>query len=657
MQDMRQFFRVLTILGGLTAASVLGLISGPGLAAEHPLDPLDGMEIATAVELVRNARNLPAETLYPYVALLEPEKQTVLGWTPGEDIARRAFVVAYSRDSDETAEAVVNLGTKTVESWTHKPGAQPNVMFADFEDYAKIVQQDPRWREAMTRRGLDPDTVWVDIWAPGVLSDAASKSGSRVFRGLSYATRGNTNMYAHPVEGVVAIVDGTRGIVTELIDTSPPVPMTTGNGDFDAAALPPARDGLKPLVISQPEGPSFDVNGHEVTWQDWSFRWALLPREGPVLYQVSFKGRSVLYRAAISEMLVPYGDPDPNWSFRSAFDAGEYGMGRMSGSLVPGADAPANAVLMDATLADDLGQGFSLEDAVAIYERDGGILWKHNDVINQRSESRRARELVITSVATIANYDYQLSWIFRQDGSLRFEAGLTGIMLAKGVKATEASQLSADHDGHYGHLVQPGISAIHHQHFFNFRLDFDVDGTANRVVEQDSNPVPPGPDNPLGNAFVMTETVIRTEAEARRDMNLQTARKWRVLSADKTNALGQPTGYALLPGENSVPYLHPSSAIRQRGRFVDHHLWITRHAEGEQFAAGNYPNQAPSSEGLPSWQEANRSLDGEDVVLWYTFGVTHIPRPEDWPVMPVHKAGFAIIPSGFFSRNPALDIR
>ncbi|MDX6769759.1 MAG: primary-amine oxidase [Elusimicrobiota bacterium] len=636
------------------------LLASVAAAAVHPLDPLDADEVPAAVAAVRAAKDLPEGVFFPVVTLDEPAKKEVLAWKPGRPFPRRAFVTVYDRAKNETAEAVVDLETKALASWTPRPGAQPNVMLEEFEKFPAVVKADPRWRAAMEKRGLKPDAVWVDLWAPGPTSAAEAKSGARLLRGLSYATEGNTNAYAHPVEGVVAVIDANKRAVVEFIDTGV-VAVSTAPGDFDPSAVPAARPGLRPLVVSQPDGPSFTLDGHEVRWQGWRFRWALHPREGPVLYQVGFEDggvvRPVLYRASLSEMLVPYGDPDSNWSFRNAFDEGEYGIGRMAGPLVPGADAPANAVYRDATFADDLGKSYKAERAVAFYERDGGILWKHLDMINGRSESRRGRELVMTFVATISNYDYQLSWVFKQDGALLMESGLTGIMLAKGVKAATASELGADHAAHHAHLVAPGVAAPHHQHFFNFRLDFDVDGPANRVVEHEVFSAPKGKANPLSNAIVMRETVIARESAARRDMDLSKARKWRVLSSTAKNALGEPTGFVLIPGENSRPYLLEDSPVRRKGRFIEHHLWVTRHDDAELYAAGRYPNQGAADQGLPAWQKADRALDGEDVVLWYTFGVTHIPRPEDWPVMPTHKTGFQLLPSGFFHRNPALDIR
>ena len=67
-------------------------------------------------------------------------------------------------------------------------------------------------------------------------------------------------------------------------------------------------------------------------------------------------------------------------------------------------------------------------------------------------------------------------------------------------------------------------------------------------------------------------------------------------------------------------------------------------------------NQHPGGAGLPAYVAADRDIDGHDIVLWHTFGMTHFPRPEDWPVMPVATCGFTLRPVGFFDRNPVLDL-
>jgi len=156
--------------------------------------------------------------------------------------------------------------------------------------------------------------------------------------------------------------------------------------------------------------------------------------------------------------------------------------------------------------------------------------------------------------------------------------------------------------------------------------------------------------------MVMKETPFATEAVAQRNLNLPTARTWAIVNPSATNALGSHTGYILVPGVNSIPYVYPTSQVRQRAGFINHHLWVTRYHDGEMYAAGVYPNQSLGGAGLQKWAADNEPIANQDVVVWYTMGVTHIPRPEEWPVMPVTHVGFKLIPVGFFARNPALDV-
>jgi primary-amine oxidase len=439
--------------------------------------------------------------------------------------------------------------------------------------------------------------------------------------------------------------------------------------DSGIVPVPPAQDldekstgtrtAPNALIIAQPDGASFTISGHEIRWQKWRFRYSMHPREGLVLHTLGYEDggrvRPILYRASLSEMAVPYGDPDSEWRWRSAFDVGEYGMGRLASPIEPNIDAPPNATLLDVTFADDEGGAYEAPRAVGIYERDGGLLWKHYESFTETNESRRARQLVIFFIATIGNYDYAINWIFHQAGVLEVDAALTGLMLPKGVREAKvdahgtASAMS-------GHLVGANVVAPHHQHFFNFRLDVDVDGPANEVREMNTRPLAAGPDNPAQNGMIMEETVLRTEALAQRRVNMAAARTWSVVNPTAQNALGQHTSYILVPGVNALPYVAPTSSVRRRAAFVNQHFWATRYRPDEMYAAGPYPNQSLGGAGLPRWVANNETLSNQDVVVWYTMGITHIPRPEEWPVMSVTHAGFKLIPGGFFSRNPSLDV-
>lgn len=208
----------------------------------------------------------------------------------------------------------------------------------------------------------------------------------------------------------------------------------------------------------------------------------------------------------------------------------------------------------------------------------------------------------------------------------------------------------------HGVLVADQLYAPNHQHFFNMRLDFDIDGTDNTVQQVDVVADEPGGSNAFGNAFHARATSLTHEAAARANLCLETARTWRIVNPGRRNALGQPVGYRFLPDDNSVPFASAEAWWRKRARFVDHHVWVTPFTSDERFAAGDYPNQSSGGDGLARWTAADRPIESTDVVFWYTFGHTHLPRPEDYPVMPAASIGFLLKPSGFFTLNPANDL-
>lgn len=647
----------------LSGALLLGLLCGPLTAQEHPLDPLTSGELQTMVKALKADGRLPKDSLYPVVVLNEPPKREVLAWRKGSPFRREAFVVALDRDANKTYEAVVDIKGRKVKAFKHVEGVHPGVLIEEYDAPKEIVKQDKRVVEALKKRGIkDVENVQIDVWAAGILSEDEYKSGARLLRCLLYyRPAGHKNPHHRPIEGIEVMVDLAKKKVVRFADTGVvPVVETSLKGELDEKAQPSLRKTPAELNCRFPGGVGYTINGNSIEWENWRLRFAMHPREGLVLYDVRYKDgdveRPIMYRGSLSEMLVPYGDPDPNWYWRNAFDLGEYGVGRLANTLRPGLDAPIYATMVDSTFADDFGNPYVQKDSVAVYEREAGLLWKHYDFDSEHDETRRARWLHLTYVATVSNYDYALSWVFGQDGTIMVMGQLTGIVLPKGVEEKSVAGLGGTGIERYGRLVGPRIVAPNHQHFFNFRLDLDVDGPDNQLFEINNEAEPMGPDNPAGNAFVMNVTQLKTEKEAQRNLNLPTARYWIVSNSTKTNSLGDPTGYMLVPGENSVPYLHQQAPVRKRAAFINSHVWGTKYKEDQLYGAGYYPNQSVEDSGLGAWSADNESLDKEDLVLWYTLGVTHNPRPEEWPVMPSHNTGFKLLPNGFFSENPSLDI-
>jgi primary-amine oxidase len=652
--EARRFRSLFLLWSHLLLVSTLGAQAASAQAV-HPLDPLTPDEIKAAAAAIIGLPQFPAGSLFSTIVLKEPPKNEVLSYKSGVPVTRQAFAVILDRKGNRTFEAAVDLKASRLISWKQVKGVQPLVMESEFEVLPDIVKGDSRWQEAMRKRGInDFDKVQIDGWAVGQV--AGAHEGARLLRALSYFKGEDVNFYGQPIEGVVALVNMNTNKVIEVVDTGL-VPLAPRSQQLDETSTG-TRTAPKPLLISQPEGASFEINGQEIRWQNWRFRFTMHPREGLVLHTVGYEDagriRSILHRGSLSEMVVPYGDSETNWRWRSAFDVGEYSVGRLASSIEPKTDAPENALLLDATFAGDDGQPYVLPRAVGVYERDGGMLWKHYESYSGKNESRRARQLVIFFIATIGNYDYALNWIFHQDGVLEADAALSGIMLPKGVRETKATGHSPNFKS--GHLVSANIVAPHHQHFFSFRLDLDVDGPNNSIHEMNTRSLPPGRTNPFLNGILMEETILKTERQAQRKMSMPLARTWIVVNPTAQNALGHHTSYILVPGPNSLPYVAPTSQVRRRAGFINNHFWATRYNPDEMSAAGAYPNQSRGGDGLPRWVANNDNLVNQDVVAWYTLGVTHIPRPEEWPVMPVAHLGFKIIPGGFFSRNPALDV-
>jgi primary-amine oxidase len=618
-------------------------------AGPHPLEQLSAEEITRAVAILRAERELADTVRFSTVELHEPSKSDVLDWPLAGRVEREAFIIVMDRADGAVHEAVVALDAATVSEWRHIPGVQPRIMEEEFVGCEEMLKCHPEYLAALAKRGItDPDLLMIDPWSCG----SSEGTGTRFCRALAWVrAEAGDNGYARPVEGLIAFVDLHNMQVVRIEDHGV-TPLPSESGNYAARYVGDLRSDLRPIEITQPEGPSFTVEGHEICWQKWRLRIGFTAREGLVLHTVAYEDgerlRPVLYRASFSEMVVPYAEVAPTHVWKNAFDIGEYGIGVLANSLELGCDCLGEIHYFDAVLSNSAGEPQVLRNAICLHEEDSSLLWKHIDWRTGETEVRRSRRLVVSFVATVGNYEYGYYWYFQQDGTIESEVKLTGLVSTGAAVPGEPTP--------HATLVAPGLTAPYHQHFFNVRLDMMVDGPNNSVVEVDSEAVPLGPENPWGNAFKAVETVLEREGESGRMVDSSRARYWKIVNPSVRNGLGTPVAYKLEPGGNTASFVHPESSVAQRAGFITGHVWVTPYDPTQRFAAGDYPNQHPGGDGLPAWIKADRPTEDTDVVVWYSMGHHHIPRPEDWPVMPVGKIGFALKPNGFFDRNPALDV-
>jgi len=640
----------------------------PQPVVRHPLDPLTAGEVEETTRILRaSGRITPRVRLMAY-SLLEPDKDVVLAYQPGQPVPREVFVIMRDHERRLTIEAVVSLAQGTIRAFRERQDVQPALTYPEVFAAQQAVLGDAVFQEAMHRRGItDLSSVVIYPWTAGYRGPEDAASQGRFIRmEVTLAEGPEDNYYAHPVEGVIATIE--LDTMSVLIEDHGVVPVPTSSGNYTQEGIRAAnnvpsfpdgvRSDVKPIAITQPEGTSFQVDGQQVRWQKWRFHVGFTPREGLVLHLVEYfdKGRyrPLLYRAALSEMYVPYADPTPSHNFKNVFDAGEVGIGVLANSLELGCDCLGEIYYFDATVNDAEGQPIVLTNAMCMHEEDASILWKHLEYQEDgstRAEVRRSRRLVISSISTVGNYEYGFYWYLYQDGTIQYEIKLTGIIAPAAITPGEQPVS--------GTLVAPGLYGPHHQHYFNVRLDMMVDGLQNSLVEVNCEPLPWGPDNPRGNAWVARETELATVGQAQRSIEPRTARYWKIVNPTARNALGQPVAYKLVPAGNAFPFFHEGSPQWLRGGFARWHLWATPYDPHERYAAGDYPNQQPGGgDGLPVYVERKKdhTLVETDLVVWYTLGSNHVVRPEDWPVMPVETVGFRLQPAGFFDGNPALDV-
>jgi primary-amine oxidase len=636
--------------------------SGPLPLPAHPLVPLSPDEITAASSLLVTGRELPSTTRFVFIELAEPPKDLVTSWRPGIPWDRQAAALLRDHTAKATYEAIVSLTQTEIVSWRLVDGAQPPMMFEEFTACEELVRGNEQWQQAMRRRGVeDFSLAMIDPWAAGYTGPEDSPAARRIARPLTFVRSGpDDNGYAHPVEGLILTVDLDEMAVVNVTDHGVvPLPPRSGNyypelmtaaGNVPDVDKP--RQPLRPISITQPDGPSFEVDGHAVAWANWQLRIGFTPREGLVLHDLNYldKGvpRSVLYRASLAEMYVPYGDPSETHWNKNVFDEGEYGLGWLANSLELGCDCLGEIRYFDAYVNDQDGRPTRIGNAICMHEEDASIGWKHTDFRTERGEVRRNRRLVISSISTVGNYEYGFYWNLYLDGSIEFEIKLTGIVSTGALPVGEIPE--------FGTLIAPGLFAPNHEHYFSVRMDMRVDSDRNNLFEVDSVAEPIGPGNPHGNAWRSRKRQLACEADAQRLPDPLTGRAWLVASADTTTALGTPPAYKIEPGAYTKPLWQEGSQQSARGGFATRQLWATPYDPAERFAAGDYVAQNPGADGLPRYTVGNRSLDKADLVVWYTLGAHHVVRPEDWPVMPVTKVGFHLKPFGFFDGNPMLDL-
>ena len=634
--------------------------------SQHPLDPLTWKEHWTLLEVLNQQGKLDGDTRFSMVNLQEPDKQLVWNWSVG-DPAPRA-VMALVRQKEKSYKAIVDLNTLTISSWEELTDVQPNWTGEEYGAVIAEVKKHPDFVAAMKKRGIE-DLTFIDcLCIPPGYYGTEEVAGKRIGHVHCNDARGVRNIWTRGIEGLTAVVDLHQKKVIIIVDEGV-VEVPEVSADYDQASIGTPREVPGPIYQTQPAGVGFEIEGHMVKWQNWRFHVRPDHRVGLVISAVTYQDgediRPVLYQGHLSEIFVPYMDPAFGWFHRNFLDAGEYTAGGLTKPLMAGLDCPENTLYLDALITGDNGRPRSVPRMVGIFEREtGDMAWRHHTGAHEGvPESRVKRDLVVRAAAVLGNYDYIFDWIFQQDGSIRVAIGATGIAdakavnqnnaLASAVPGRAAPDLPADA---YGRFVDENVVAVNHDHYFSYRLDLDVDGSENSLQLDRLVSTTLPEDHLRRSVWVKKSKIPVKESEAKLNINFDRPTLWRVTSAQRQNHVGYPTSYQLMPGMNGNTLLSEDDYPRRRAGFINHHLWVTPFDPEERFAAGEYPTLSTPGQGLPAWTSQDRNIADTDIVLWYTIGMHHMVRAEDWPVMPVLWHSFELRPFDYFNSNPSMDL-
>ncbi|KAH0610064.1 uncharacterized protein H6S33_012610 [Morchella sextelata] len=632
----------------------------PGTPQPHPLDPLSELEIEYAVSIV--SKDHGPKLRYNTVCLSEPKKAEMLAWLETPEVAprplREAEVVVVG--DGYLCDGIVDLTNGVIKTWEKLTGVQPMLTVEDLQGTEKIIRANPKVIEQCAILGIpekDMRKVYCDPWTIGY--DERFGNNIRLQQALLYYRPNLDDMqYAFPLD-FCPIVNTTTGEVVDIDIPAVRRPVNTiaSNYNLDPAAY---RTDVKPINITQPEGVSFTVQGRVIEWQKFKLHVGFSHKEGIVLNNVTYNDggvvRPLFWRLSLAEMVVPYGSPEYPHHRKHAFDLGEYGGGYMTNSLSLGCDCKGVIHYMDASFITAAGIPTTIPNAICIHEEDSGILFKHTDFRDNSVIVTRGRKLVISHIFTAANYEYCIYWNLHQDGTIQLEIKLTGIL------NTYAMAPDEDTKG-WGTQVHPGVNAHNHQHLFCLRIDPMIDGQKNTVFQVDATRGEGevgSAENKYGNAFYAKKTKYSTVGESFSDYDASSSRTWDICNTNKTHPYsGKFPSYKLVSRETPPLLVKEGGLVWKRAGFARHSIHVTKYADNQIHPAGRHVPQTSGEPpmGLPEWVgDGTASIDNEDIVIWHTFGLTHFPAPEDFPVMPAESMSLLLRPRHFFLRNPALDV-
>ncbi|GME66697.1 unnamed protein product [[Candida] boidinii] len=635
----------------------------------HPLDPLSVEEISAITAVVKNhfaGRQISFNT----VTLREPTKKAYLEWKEqgGAFPPRNAYYVILEAGVPGVKEGIVSVNHLSVIEVKSLEQVQPILTVEDLISTEDIIRKDPRVIEQCVISGIPANEmhkVYCDPWTIGF--DERWGAGRRLQQALMYyRSDEDDSQYSHPLDFCPIVDTEEKKVIFIDVPNRRRKVSKHKHSNFNPKDMiekyGTLRTDGKPIDITQPEGVSFKMDGNVITWSNFNIHIGFNYREGIVLSDISYNDhgnvRPLFHRISLSEMIVPYGSPDFPHQRKHALDIGEYGAGYMTNPLALGCDCKGVIHYLDAHFADRAGDPITVKHAVCIHEEDDGLLQKHSDFRDNFATSivTRATKLIISQIFTAANYEYCIYWVFMQDGTIKLDVKLTGILNTYVLADGEES-------GPWGTKVYPGVNAHNHQHLFALRLHPRIDGDGNSVCTSDacSAEAPVGsPENMYGNGFYAKRTVFKTVADSETNYESSTGRTWDFFNPKKLNPYsGKPVSYKLVSAQCPPLLAKPGALVYKRAPWANTTIKVVPFKEDRLYPSGDHVPQwsGDGNIGMRKWLgDKTDKIEDTDILVFHTFGISHFPAPEDFPLMPAEPISLLMRPRHFFTENAGMDI-
>jgi len=429
--------------------------------------------------------------------------------------------------------------------------------------------------------------------------------------------------------------------------------------------------------VKEPAGHRYVVEDNYVEYLGWSFFMGHDALTGLKVYDLRYMGERIAYEVGIAEAAAIYSGINDLIQATTVYQDSAWGMGTCAAQMVLGIDCPSTGTLLDLTFLEDSGTPITLKNVICVYEMDEQVpLRKHWFTDYEGGYASYGglprSSLVVRMTLPVYNYDYIIDYVLYPNGAFEVRMVTSGYL-----QSSFTSPKLTSEEAMFSPKIMEFTAGTLHDHIFSVKLDLDILGKNNKLNKKEIVAVSATPQDINGVAYsklsnfavaddFKTKKIVSSDITTEGGFTIVPSNPsfYTVNSAEK-NKWGHPRGYKVAINgivQNLVGDTKSNKAIS----YSKYTLVATRHHDNEPSIASHY-DQADTTgtvqlSGKPlvdAEQLINgESIDNQDLVIWASVGLHHIPHAEDIPVTHTVANGRAIsiIPMNMFDYDDSMDL-